>query len=99
MGLFDTDVLIDVQRKHPPATAWFNALVDPPDVPGFVAMELVQAARNKLEAEKSLLLISPLKIVWPSESECAWALTYFVKYHLSTPVRAGLPRSFNVLLV
>lgn len=43
MDLVDTDVLIDVQRAHPPALAWFAALTDLPAVPGLVIMELVQA--------------------------------------------------------
>ena len=46
MDLVDTDVLIDVQRGHPPALTWFSGLIDFPAVPGFVVMELVQDARN-----------------------------------------------------
>jgi predicted nucleic acid-binding protein len=41
MDLVDTDVLIDVQRGHPPALAWFAGLTELPAVPGFVVMELV----------------------------------------------------------
>ncbi|MCU0825131.1 MAG: response regulator, partial [Leptospira sp.] len=33
-------VLIDIQRGHAPAIAWFASLQDLPSVPGFVVMEL-----------------------------------------------------------
>lgn len=44
MDLVDTDILIDVQRGHPPALAWFRGLTTLPGIPGFVAMELIQDA-------------------------------------------------------
>jgi predicted nucleic acid-binding protein len=83
MDLVDTDVLIDVQRGHPPALTWFSALTDLPAVPGYVVMELVQDARNKREVEKALKLVAPLLIVWPSDSDCARALSDFAVFHLS----------------
>lgn len=46
LRLLDADVLIDVQRGHPPAVAWFNALTQRPGVPGLVLMELIQDAQN-----------------------------------------------------
>jgi hypothetical protein len=60
MDLVDTDVLIDVQRGHPPAVAWFASLMDLPDVPGFVVMELIQDARNATEVTQALKLVAPL---------------------------------------
>ncbi len=46
MYLLDTDVLIDIQRGHAPAIAWFSSLSDIPSVPGFVVMELIQDSQN-----------------------------------------------------
>src|SRR5712691_6151884 len=83
MDLVDTDVLIDVQRGHPPALAWFAALTDLPAVPGFVVMELVQDARNGREVRQALKLVAPLQVVWPTEADCARALSDFTAYHLS----------------
>jgi predicted nucleic acid-binding protein len=83
MDLVDTDVLIDIQRGHPPALAWFAGLTELPAVPGFVVMELVQDARNAREVRKALRLVAPLRIVWPSEADCARALSDFTAYHLS----------------
>jgi predicted nucleic acid-binding protein len=79
----DTDVLIDVQRRHPPATRWFGSLTDHPAVPGFVLMELIQTARNALEVQRAQRLVSHLPVVWPTEADCARALTDFSRLHLS----------------
>jgi hypothetical protein len=83
MGLVDTDVLIDVQRGHPPALTWFAGLTDLPDVPGLVVMELIQDARNSREVRQAMKLVAPLKIVWPTETDCARALSDFATCHLS----------------
>jgi predicted nucleic acid-binding protein len=83
MDLVDTDVLIDVQRGHPPALQWFSGLTSLPAVPGFVVLELVQDARNAREVRQALKLVAPLQIVWPTDVDCARALSNFTAYHLS----------------
>jgi predicted nucleic acid-binding protein len=83
MDLLDTDVLIDVQRGHATALAWFGSLTELPSVPSFVVMELVQDARNATEVKAALKLVAPLRIVWPTEVDCARALSAFTAYHLS----------------
>lgn len=54
MYLLDTDILIDIQRGHTPAIAWFASLSEIPSIPGFVAMELIQDAQNKQKVRKAL---------------------------------------------
>jgi hypothetical protein len=81
--LLDTDVLIDIQRGHAPALAWFAALAELPSVPGLVVMELVQDARDAQEVRKALKLVAPLPVVWPTETDCGRALSDFTAYHLS----------------
>jgi predicted nucleic acid-binding protein len=83
MDIVDTDVLIDVQRSHPPALAWFDGLTVLPAVPGFVVMELIQDARNATEVQNALKLVAPLRIVWPTETDCGRAMADFAIYHLS----------------
>ncbi|HTU89072.1 MAG TPA: type II toxin-antitoxin system VapC family toxin [Gemmataceae bacterium] len=83
MELVDTDVLIDVQRGHPPALAWFAGLTDLPAVPGFAVMELIQDARNGREIQQARKLVAPLRVVWPTEADCGQALSHFTAYHLS----------------
>jgi predicted nucleic acid-binding protein len=81
--LLDTDVLIDVQRGHAPAIAWFAGLTELPAVPGFVVMELIQDARNTEQVRQALRLVAPLPIIWPTEADCNRALSDFMAYHLS----------------
>lgn len=83
MNLVDTDVLIDLRRGHRPALAWFAGLQILPGIPGFVAMELIQDARNAKEVRQAIQLVSPFPIVWPSDVDCARALSDFSIYHLS----------------
>lgn len=83
MELLDTDVLIDVQRGHRPALDWFSSLTVLPAVPGFVVMELIQDARNGSEVQQALQLVAPLRIVWPTEADCARGLSNFSTLHLS----------------
>lgn len=61
MDLIDTDVLIDVQRGHPPALTWFAGLTTLPSVPGIVAMELIQDARNAKEVRQAKKLVAPFQ--------------------------------------
>jgi hypothetical protein len=83
MELLDTDILIDVQRGHPPALAWFAQLTELPVVPGLVVMELIQDARNNQEVQQALKLTAPFKVVWPTELDCSRALSEFATHHVS----------------
>lgn len=83
MLLLDSDVLIDVQRGYVPAVTWFSGLSELPSVPGYVVMELIQDASNSQQVRQALKLVAPLPIVWPSEADCARALSDFTAYHLS----------------
>lgn len=84
MYLLDTDVLIDVQRGHPPAVTWFAGLTEAPSVPGIVKMELIQAGRNAAEIQRALRQVAHLPVVWPSEADCARALGDLAALRLST---------------
>jgi predicted nucleic acid-binding protein len=84
MDLVDTDVLIDVQRGHPPAVAWFAGLATFPGVCGLVVMELIQDARDAREIQRALKLVAPLPVLWPNESDCAKALSDFAALHLGS---------------
>jgi predicted nucleic acid-binding protein len=83
MYLLDTDILIDILRGHAPAIAWFASLSEVPSVPGFVVMELIQDANNTQRVRNALKLVAPLPVIWPTEADCARALSDFTTYHLS----------------
>jgi len=82
--LLDSDILIDVQRGHPPAVEWFSRLTETPAVPGLVVMELIQAARDANETRKALRLVAPFPVFWPGEADCTRALNDFSSLRLST---------------
>jgi hypothetical protein len=47
--LLDTDVLVDLERRHPGADAWFGNLAIIPGVPGFAAMEILNGCQSKAD--------------------------------------------------
>jgi predicted nucleic acid-binding protein len=81
--LLDTDILIDIQRRHPPAVAWFVSLTERPAVPLLVVMELLQDAANKTQVAKALALVGPLTLVYTTPADQQRALQDYTMFHLS----------------
>ena len=46
-------------------------------------MELIQDARNAQEGRRAMKFVAPLRVVWPTEVDCARALSDFAAYHPS----------------
>jgi len=85
MILLDSDVMIDILRKYPPAMEWFDALDEDEEIalPGYVMMELIQGCRNKAEQESLQRIVDPYGVAWLSPEHCNRALDVFTEYHLS----------------
>lgn len=85
MILFDSDVLVDLLRKYPPAIAWFDALDEDEElvVSGYVVMELIQGCRNKAEQDRVQRELATYGVVWLSPTDCDQALEVFAGYRLS----------------
>ncbi|PKO23391.1 MAG: VapC toxin family PIN domain ribonuclease [Chloroflexi bacterium HGW-Chloroflexi-1] len=84
MQLVDTDVLVDVLRKHPPALTWLAALgSETLGMSGLVAMELLQGCRNRAEQRQVEKLWRPYHLYWPSQADCLRAYDDFAGHHLS----------------
>jgi tRNA(fMet)-specific endonuclease VapC len=82
--LVDTDVMVDVMRRHEPAVAWLDSLgAEVIGIPGLVAMELLQGCRNREEQNQLERLLRPHQRYWPSQADCARAFDDFAAYHLS----------------
>lgn len=80
----DTDVMIDVLRRHPPAVAWLKASpAEELGLPGLVVMELLQGCRTIDEQLRVEALLRPYTLYWPTQTDCARALTDFATYRLS----------------
>jgi len=105
MIILDSDIVIDVQRRHPPAIEWLDSLDEREEVAlsGYVVMELVQGCNNKADLRKLEKLIDKFEIIWPTQATCDEALEVFSEYKLShnlglldtligqTAVALGLP--------
>jgi len=82
--LVDTDVMIDVLRRHGPAVTWLDSLdAEVIGIPGLVAMELLQGCRNREEQDQLERFLRPYQRHWPSQADCARAFDDFVAYRLS----------------
>lgn len=84
MLLLDTDIMIDVLRKYPPAITWLASLGSTAlMLPGLVVMELIQGCRNRAEQDQVLQELGAYRVAWPSANACDHALQDFVYYELS----------------
>jgi hypothetical protein len=83
MRLLDTDVLIDVRRRHPPAVAWLASLQERPGLPGLVVMEFIAGCRNQREVQALLRETAPFQLYWPTEADQEPALQIFASAHHS----------------
>jgi predicted nucleic acid-binding protein len=82
--LLDTDVMIDLLRRYPPALTWLESLGDEELLlPGFVVLELLQGCRNKAEQEQLEKELQPYAVAWPSSEACNEARAVFASAHLS----------------
>jgi predicted nucleic acid-binding protein len=81
--LLDTDVLIDLESKHPAARAWIDTLPVIPAVCGFAAMELLNGCLNNTDRRKVETFLRPFPVLWPSEAALSWALSTFTPLRLA----------------
>ena len=84
MEVLDTDVLIDLIRKHPPAVAWASGLRGVGViVPGFVELELIEGCRSRRDLNAIEAILRPFKTVWPSVAACDAAAGFLRQFRLS----------------
>ncbi|HEY3331231.1 MAG TPA: PIN domain-containing protein [Capsulimonadaceae bacterium] len=84
LGLLDTDVCIDVLRKHPPSIDWLtNVDVTTIGIPIFVVLELIQNSSNRREADACGLFYNQFEIVLPSTQGLIALPHQFVDLHLA----------------
>lgn len=82
--LLDADVMIDVQRRHPAAVAWYASVPSGSlALPGHVLMELYQSAQNQQHIIATDRLTLSLPLVWPTDAESLQAVANFRRLHLS----------------
>jgi hypothetical protein len=84
MLLLDTDVVIDLLRRFPPALAWLAVHhAEEVVLPGFVVLELLQGCRDKAEQDRVERTVARCRVVWTTEAACNAAVLTYAQYHLS----------------
>ena len=84
-ALLDTDVLIDYLRGAAAAQAWLQAAGSEQfQVPGVVAMELVNGCRDAAELRRLTAFLDKFKLAWPDASENLRAYELLRTYRLTT---------------
>jgi hypothetical protein len=84
MILCDTDVIIDIIRRHPPAVAWAQSVAtEELVIPGYVAMELVHGCHILHDVKTVLATLQPYRLVWPSSKYCDRAFQTLLDLRLS----------------
>lgn len=84
MVILDSDVMIDLLRRHSPAVTWLASLDEEEiGLPGFVVMELLQGCSNKSEQDEVEKVLTGCEVLWPLPETCGEALEVFARYHLS----------------
>jgi len=82
--LLDTDVMVDVLRRFPPAVAWLESLGDEVvALPGFVVMELLDGAQDRDATNRIQKALAPYWVHWPTPEDCDRALAVFARGRLS----------------
>lgn len=85
MTLLDTDILVDIQRGHPPAIVWMRQLTLADfAVPGAAVLELLAGSRNGNELQKSSDFVSRLQVAWLAEADNELAAQLVERHRLST---------------
>ena len=83
MRFLDSDVMVDLLRRHGPALEWFASLTEEPALPGFVMLELMEGCRNLREMDDLLASTKEFEIFWPGEKDLNEALAAFPRAYLA----------------
>jgi hypothetical protein len=81
--LIDSDILVDVLRRHPSATSWFASLDERPAISGFSAFELVAGCRDAVQLRHAKRFLSSFQVVWPDATGMEAMLGSFGSLRLS----------------
>ena len=85
MVLADTDVMIDVLRRHSPAVKWMSAHErESLAIPGFVLLELIQGCLDKRSQARVLEFAERCRVVWLSQAGFEKAVKLFAEHRLSS---------------
>jgi predicted nucleic acid-binding protein len=81
--LLDTDVCVDIYRRYPPALQWLATRTEPPELPGFALLELMQGVRNQREMAHVMRSMAAFRIHWPTAADFDRAVQTYARAHLT----------------
>ncbi len=85
--LLDSDVLIDILRRHPAAEAWLKRDAEVKvAIHGVVAMEIISGSTKKDDLRHNQVFLSRFTIVWPTPTEFEQAYLLLGEYRLVTGI-------------
>ena len=84
IALLDTNIMVDMIRKYPPALQWLHSLTpDQMGVSVIVYMEVIEGATNKFKQRAAGQLLSRFQVIYLTEGDFKWAVKEQANYRLS----------------
>jgi len=80
-GIVDTNVLIELYRNLPAATAWASAHADLA-ITSITWLEFIEGARGKAGQARCRQIMNPFEITLLTEADQQWAMAQLLKYRL-----------------
>lgn len=87
-ALIDSNIVIDLLRKYPPAENWLRSQRQTLGVSRVVYLEVLEGAENKAEQRRVLNLLKRFDLVQMIQQDFDWATQQLVQYRLSHNVDA-----------
>lgn len=81
-GIVDTNILIELYRNLPAATAWAAARVDLA-ITSITWLEFIEGARGKAGQARCQQIMKPFEIALLIEADQQWAMEQLLRYRLS----------------
>jgi predicted nucleic acid-binding protein len=86
-ALLDTNIIVDLLRKHPIAEQWLMEQRDLA-VSRSVWLEVLQGVEDSAEQRRAITLLNDFELVELTVSDFDWATRQLTRYHLSHNVDA-----------
>jgi predicted nucleic acid-binding protein len=88
--ILDSDVVIDLIKKAPPALAWLKQQTAQPSITVTTWLEIIQGARGgKVEQAAHKRVLDLFSLEYPTQVDMDWAMNQLLKYRLSHSVDAN----------
>ena len=87
MALLDSNIVVDLLRKHQPAEVWLKTQFNL-GVTRSVWLETLEGAENLAEQQRVMTLLNDFELIELTVSDLEWATRQLIKYRLSHNIDA-----------